>query len=76
VAGTACSRWFLARGYLYPENGGDIFLRNVGFYYIYTVLHPRRRNSSIKGKSKENKSKEAGKGEEMRKQFSEGSSRR
>jgi hypothetical protein len=25
-----CSRWFLARGFFYPENGGDTFLRNVG----------------------------------------------
>jgi hypothetical protein len=23
-----CSRWFLAHGFLYPENGGDTFLRN------------------------------------------------
>jgi hypothetical protein len=25
------SRWFLARGFFYPENGSDMFLRNVGF---------------------------------------------
>jgi hypothetical protein len=25
-----CSRWFLARGFFYPEDGGDTFLRNVG----------------------------------------------
>jgi hypothetical protein len=24
------SRWFLARGLFYPEDGGDPFLRNVG----------------------------------------------
>jgi hypothetical protein len=24
-----CSRWFLARGFFYPEDGGDTFLRNV-----------------------------------------------
>jgi hypothetical protein len=22
--------WFLARGFFYPEDGGDMFLRNVG----------------------------------------------
>jgi hypothetical protein len=26
----ACSRWFLARGFFYPEAGNDTFLRNVG----------------------------------------------
>jgi hypothetical protein len=25
-----CSRWFPARGFFYPEDGGDMFLRNVG----------------------------------------------
>jgi hypothetical protein len=25
-----CARWFLAQLILYPEDGGDIFLRNVG----------------------------------------------
>jgi hypothetical protein len=25
-----CSRWFTARGFVYPEDGGDTFLRNVG----------------------------------------------
>jgi hypothetical protein len=41
-----CSRWFLARGYLYPEDGSDAFFRNVGLHNIYTALHPRRRYSS------------------------------
>jgi hypothetical protein len=41
-----CSRWFLARGFFYPEDGGDIFLRNVGSHKIYTAPHPRRRHSS------------------------------
>jgi hypothetical protein len=41
-----CSRWFLARGFLYLEDGGDTFLRNVGSYKIYTTPHPRRRHSS------------------------------
>jgi hypothetical protein len=40
-----CSRWFLARGFFYPENGGDTFLRNVGSYKSYTTLHPRRWHS-------------------------------
>jgi hypothetical protein len=43
-----CSRWFLARGFFYPEDGGDTFLRNVGsIRKIYTVPHPRRRHSSL-----------------------------
>jgi hypothetical protein len=31
----ACSSWFLARGFLYPEDGGDTFLRNVGLQDIH-----------------------------------------
>jgi hypothetical protein len=30
VAAT-CSRWFLARGFFYPEDGGDTFLRKRRF---------------------------------------------
>jgi hypothetical protein len=30
VAAATCPRWFPARGFIYPENGGDTFLRNVG----------------------------------------------
>jgi hypothetical protein len=42
---TTCSRWFLARGFFYPEDGGDTFLRNVGpFHRIYTAPRPRRRH--------------------------------
>jgi hypothetical protein len=41
-----CSRWFLARGFFYPEDGGDAFLRNVSVRKIYTTPHPRSRNSS------------------------------
>jgi hypothetical protein len=41
-----CSRWFLARGFFYPEDGGDTFLRNVGSHKIYTEPHPRIRHSS------------------------------
>jgi hypothetical protein len=39
-------RQFLARGFFYPEDGGDMFLRNVGTHKIYTAPHPRRRHSS------------------------------
>jgi hypothetical protein len=35
-----CSRWFLARGFFYPEDGGDTFLRNVGSHKSYTAPHP------------------------------------
>jgi hypothetical protein len=41
-----CSRWFLARGLFYPEDGGDTFHRNVGSHKIYMAPHPRRRYSS------------------------------
>jgi hypothetical protein len=30
------SGWFLARGFFYPEDGGDIFLQNVGSHKIYS----------------------------------------
>jgi hypothetical protein len=40
-----CLRSFLARGFFYPEDGGDIFLRNVGLHKIYAAPHPRRRQS-------------------------------
>jgi hypothetical protein len=39
-------RWFLAREFFYPEDGGDMFLRNVGSHKIYMAPHPRRRHSS------------------------------
>jgi hypothetical protein len=46
VAGS-CSRWFFARGFFYPEDGGGTILRNVGSIdHIYTAPHPRRRHSS------------------------------
>jgi hypothetical protein len=47
VAADTCSRWFLARGFFYPEDGGDMFLRNVGSHKIYTAPHPRRLHFSI-----------------------------
>jgi hypothetical protein len=37
-----CSLWFLARGFFYPEDGGDTFLRNVGSEKNYTAPHPRK----------------------------------
>jgi hypothetical protein len=36
-----CSSWFLGRGFFYPEDGSDIFLRNVSAHKIYTMPHPR-----------------------------------
>jgi hypothetical protein len=41
------SHWFLARGFVYPEDGGDSFLRNVGSHNMYITPHPRRRHSSV-----------------------------
>jgi hypothetical protein len=41
-----CLRWFLERGFFYPEDGGDTFLRNIGSHKIYTAPHPTRRHSS------------------------------
>jgi hypothetical protein len=37
------SRRFPARGFFYPEDGSDTFLRNVGSHKIYTAPHPRIR---------------------------------
>jgi hypothetical protein len=37
LALASCSRWFLARGFFYPKDGGDTFLRNVGPYKIYAA---------------------------------------
>jgi hypothetical protein len=48
VSAATCSRWFFAREFFYPEDGGDTILRNVGSIdYIYTAPHPRRRHSSV-----------------------------
>jgi hypothetical protein len=38
--------WFLARGFFYPEDGSNTFLRNVGSHKIFMGPHPRRRHSS------------------------------
>jgi hypothetical protein len=42
----ATSRWFLACGFFYPEDRGDMFLRNVGSHKIYKAPDPIRRHSS------------------------------
>jgi predicted RNA binding protein YcfA (HicA-like mRNA interferase family) len=42
----SCSLWFLARGFIYPEDGEYAFLRIVGSHKIYTAPHPRKRRSS------------------------------
>jgi hypothetical protein len=54
--GTSVSRWLqtseessasiLARGFIYPEDGGDTFLRNVGLHKIYRAPLSRRQHSS------------------------------
>jgi hypothetical protein len=46
IIDTTCSRWFLARGFFYPEKGGDSFLRNVDSHKFYTAPYLRRRHSS------------------------------
>jgi hypothetical protein len=33
--------------FLYPEDGGDKFIRNVGLYNIYTAPHPKKRHSPM-----------------------------
>jgi hypothetical protein len=45
-SGATCSRWFLARRFFYPEDGGDTILRNVGSYRSYMALQPRKGLSS------------------------------
>jgi hypothetical protein len=46
VTADTYSCWFLARGFFYPEDGDDMFLRNVGSHEIYTAPHPRKLHSS------------------------------
>jgi hypothetical protein len=46
VAAATCSSLFLARGFFYPEAGGDTLFRNVGSHKIYTATHPRKQHSS------------------------------
>jgi hypothetical protein len=38
---TTCSCWFLARLIFNPEDGGDMFLRNISSYMDYMALYPR-----------------------------------
>jgi hypothetical protein len=38
---TPGSQGFVARGFFFPEDGDDKFLRNVGSHKIYTVPYPR-----------------------------------
>jgi hypothetical protein len=40
-----CSCWFLTRGFIYPEDGGDTFLQNIGSHKNYMAPHPRKRHS-------------------------------
>jgi hypothetical protein len=47
VAAATCSRWFLARGFFYPEDEDDTFLRKVSSHKIWMAPHPRRRRSSL-----------------------------
>jgi hypothetical protein len=42
-----CSRWFFARGFFYPEDGGYALLRNFAWHMVYTAPHPRRQHSSF-----------------------------
>jgi hypothetical protein len=44
VAAATCSSLFLACWFFYPEDGDDMFLRNVGSHKIYTAPHPRIRH--------------------------------
>jgi hypothetical protein len=41
------TRWLLARGFFYHEDGSDTFLRNISSHKIYTAPHPRRRHSPL-----------------------------
>jgi hypothetical protein len=41
-----CTRCFLAHGFLYTEDGGNTFLRNVGSNNIYMAPHLRILHSS------------------------------
>jgi hypothetical protein len=41
-----CSRWVIAGGFFYRDDGGDTFFRNVGSQKNYTTPRPRKRHSS------------------------------
>jgi hypothetical protein len=40
VSRLLATSWFLARGFFYPEDGGDTFLRSIGSHKMYTAPHP------------------------------------
>jgi hypothetical protein len=40
------SAGFLHSLVIYPEDGNDLFLRNIGLSRIYMMLQPRKRHSS------------------------------
>jgi hypothetical protein len=39
-------RLFFVRGFYFPEDAGDTFLRNVSSYKTHTTPHPRRGHCS------------------------------
>jgi hypothetical protein len=47
VAAATCSRWLFARGFFYPEDGGDTFLRNVGSHKNYKA-HTSQKTAFLK----------------------------
>jgi hypothetical protein len=46
ISVSSCLTLLRSRYFFYPEDGGDTFFRNVGFYKTRTAAHPRRRHSS------------------------------
>jgi hypothetical protein len=44
-----CSRWFLARGFFYHEDGGNKFLRNIVSHKNYTAPHPPKKCILLSG---------------------------
>jgi hypothetical protein len=48
-AAATCLRWFFVRGFFYPEDGGDTFLRNVGSRKIYTAPLPEESTYNVYG---------------------------
>jgi hypothetical protein len=41
------SRWVLPRGFIYSEDGGDTFLRNVGSHKIYTAFFRQQADLTV-----------------------------
>jgi hypothetical protein len=52
VFSATCSRWFPARRFFYPEDGGDTTLRNIGSHKNYMAPH-RRKVQAIEAYSNE-----------------------